>query len=274
MHPYSAAKMVASLSYLHGRKLCLNMIAGGFRTDLMCLRDEHEHDERYERLKEYTLIIQRLLSDEGPVTVTGRYYKVKDLIMKPALPRDLLPEIFVSGSSQAGMSAAHTLGAISVHYPSPSGDYPENRGHSGSGIRIGIIAEEHRGAAWERAMRRFPGDRSGQIRHIVAMKASDSDWHKQLSKIDREAGDNTGIYWLWPFKNYKTFCPYLVGSYDEVSHEISKYMRAGFDNYILDIPVEETDLAQAVICFQRAAETVAGQTSTNIGGLRKEASVY
>src|SRR5262249_34631023 len=30
LHPYSAAKMVASLSYVYGRKVYLNMIAGGF----------------------------------------------------------------------------------------------------------------------------------------------------------------------------------------------------------------------------------------------------
>src|SRR6476646_2554066 len=29
MHPFSLAKMVSSLSYLHNRRLCLNMVAGG-----------------------------------------------------------------------------------------------------------------------------------------------------------------------------------------------------------------------------------------------------
>jgi hypothetical protein len=31
-----------------------------------------------------------------------------------------------------------------------------------------------------------------------------------------------------PFKNYKTFCPYLIGSYDEVRREVSKYIRGEF----------------------------------------------
>src|SRR5437870_4145979 len=35
MHPYSVAKMVASLGFLHGRRLWLNMVAGGFKNDLV-----------------------------------------------------------------------------------------------------------------------------------------------------------------------------------------------------------------------------------------------
>src|SRR6266513_1804677 len=37
MTPYAAAKMVATLGYLHGRRVDLNMVAGGFRNDLLSL---------------------------------------------------------------------------------------------------------------------------------------------------------------------------------------------------------------------------------------------
>jgi alkanesulfonate monooxygenase SsuD/methylene tetrahydromethanopterin reductase-like flavin-dependent oxidoreductase (luciferase family) len=32
LHPYAAAKMVATLGHLHGRRVYLNMLAGGFKT--------------------------------------------------------------------------------------------------------------------------------------------------------------------------------------------------------------------------------------------------
>ena len=54
IHPYSVAKLVSSLAFLHGRKVYLNMVAGGFVTDLDALADETDHDERYRRLVEYT----------------------------------------------------------------------------------------------------------------------------------------------------------------------------------------------------------------------------
>lgn len=262
MHPYSVAKMTASLGYLYGRRIYLNMVAGGFRGDLLALCDEVPHDERYARLSEYTTIIQGLLSAEKPYTFNGKYYRVKDLLMRPPLPERLSPVIFVSGSSESGMTAAKALGATAVEYPKPGEEYPSSAPRENSGIRIGIVAAEKTETAWERAHNRFPGDRKGQIMHAMAMKVSDSQWHKQLSQIERDLSGKPSIYWLWPFKNYSTFCPYLVGSYDEVSDELKKYIRAGFMNYILDIPAEEHDLHCVGIVFRMATEKAKGLTKT------------
>jgi len=257
MHPYSVAKMVASLAHLHERRICLNMVAGGFRTDLSALCDDTPHDSRYARLFEYTTIVQQLLRHDSPLTFEGSYYRVKQLALKPPLPIDLQPGIFLSGSSEAGMTAARSLGAVAVEYPKQSGEFSQAPPRRDSGIRMGIIAREEKRTAWQTAWQRFPSDRNGQIAHLVAMKLSDSEWHKQLSALEREVRDQESIYWLWPFKNYKTFCPYLVGSYEEVSDELAKYIRAGFTNYILDIPAEEGDLRTSGIVFRRAVEKAA-----------------
>src|SRR5438876_795683 len=40
MHPYTVAKMMATLSHLYGRRIDLNMVAGGFKNDLLALNDE------------------------------------------------------------------------------------------------------------------------------------------------------------------------------------------------------------------------------------------
>jgi alkanesulfonate monooxygenase len=69
MHPYSVAKMVASIAFLHGRRLTLNMVAGGFRNDLIALGDTTEHDDRYLRLTEYTQIIKGLLASEDMIAL-------------------------------------------------------------------------------------------------------------------------------------------------------------------------------------------------------------
>ena len=34
-------------------------------------------------------------------------------------------------------------------------------------------------------------------------------------------GERRSPYWLGPFHNYKTFCPYLVGSYERVADELA-----------------------------------------------------
>jgi alkanesulfonate monooxygenase len=253
MHPYAAAKMVASLGFLHGRAVHLNMVAGGFVNDLVALGDATPHDRRYDRLVEYTTLMQALLAADRSVTHAGSFYQVTNLRMTPALPPSLQPTVLVSGSSAAGIAAATALGAVVVHYPKPPDEYT---GHSQAlsrqrGIRIGILARADRDEAWREAERRFPSDRKGQLTHQLAMKVSDSAWHQQLSEL-AAVPVARNPYWLVPFENYKTFCPYLVGSYDDVAMVVGHYLHAGFGTYILDVPQDEADLVHAVEVFERA----------------------
>jgi hypothetical protein len=47
-----------------------------------------------------------------------------------------------------------------------------------------------------------------------------------VSKIDERPSERSSPCWLVPFKNYKTFCPYLVGNYA----------------FILDVPPSREEL--------------------------------
>jgi alkanesulfonate monooxygenase len=262
MHPYTVAKLVASLAHLHGRRVHLNMVAGGFRNDLLALGDDTEHDDRYRRLVEYTEIVMALLQTETPVTVAGQYYSVKGLRMGPKLPGHLLPEVLVSGSSPAGHDAARALNATPVKYPQPPGEEAAWVGNGltgGFGIRIGIVARDTAEQAWRVAHARFPTDRGGQITHRLATAVSDSHWHRQLSQ-QRDAPNDLGgepdPYWLGPFQNYKTFCPYLVGSYSVVARMLSHYIDLGATTFILDVPHCEEDLTHTAAVFAKAQETV------------------
>jgi alkanesulfonate monooxygenase len=261
MHPYSVAKMVASLGFLHGRRLWLNLVAGGFKNDLVALNDETTHDKRYTRLVEYALIIKQLLESDRPVTFEGEFYKVRNLRMTPALDARLAPGILISGSSPAGLEAAKALGATAVKYPRPPREYlgaPAPEG-LGCGVRVGIVARETEAEAWAVAEARFPADRRGQIAHQLAMKVSDSHWHKQLSQAAKDDGMREGPYWMWPFENYRTFCPYLVGDHAQVAAQIALYMNVGYRTFILDIPPSREELEHICRVFSSAAAMVAGQ---------------
>jgi alkanesulfonate monooxygenase len=250
MHPYSVAKMVSTLGYLHGRRLYLNMVAGGFRNDLLALCDDTPHDERYERTVEYTQIVTRLLAGET-VTFTGKYYSVSNLNLAPELSSDLQPGLFISGSSPAGLDAAGRIGAVPVKYPKRSGEESDQGGEA-SGVRVGIVTRESSEEAWSVARERFPDDRKGQIAHKLAMKVSDSHWHRQLSDMAAETAAEDDPYWLWPFENYATFCPYLVGSHEQVAAELTRYVDLGFHSFILDIPASEEELHHIGVVFEMA----------------------
>src|SRR5919201_1718927 len=181
MHPYAVAKLVSSFAYLHERRVYLNMVAGGFVNDLKGLADETDHDDRYRRLVEYTTIVMALLRGE-----------------------------VVSGSSPAGLAAARALDATAVKYPERLANEPaaERDPRTRVGIRIGIFTRPTTEEAWEGALARFPESRKGQITHGLAMRVTDSSWHRQLSELGKERHSESHPYWLGAFENYKTFCPY------------------------------------------------------------------
>jgi alkanesulfonate monooxygenase len=59
-------------------------------------------------------------------------------------------------------------------------------------------------------------------------------------------------YWLGPFENYKTFCPYLVGSFESVAAEIERYLTIGYRTFILDIPPDAEELSTIQFVFELA----------------------
>lgn len=256
MHPYAAATMVSSLGHMYGRRLYLNMIAGGFKNDLTALNDLTPHDKRYDRLVEYTVIIKKLLESSFPVSYDGAFYKITNLKLSPALSSELMPGVFVSGSSEAGQAAARAMNATAVHYPRPSVEYTGEGldGLKDSGVRVGIIARDCEEDAWEVAHKRFPIDRKGEITRELATKISDSLWHRQLSELAEDTKSKKSPYWMVPFETYKTNCPYLVGSYQQVGDEVSQYIKAGHRKFILDIPPCEEELHHSAMVFEQAAK--------------------
>lgn len=252
MHPYAAAKMVASLAYLHHRAIALNMIAGGFSNDYPALGDTTPHDDRYARLLEYTQIIQRLLGGDI-VTFEGTYYHVHNLRLAPTLPDELLPRILMSGSSPAGRNAAMSVNAIGVEYPKPPGEVSNEDVPSGytRGIRIGIISRQTDAEARRIAAERFPPNRRGKLLRDFATKVSDSQWHHQLSETK-----DAGAYTLEPWNYGYCSCPYLIGDHASVAEAIAGYLRLGFQTFILDIPRTEDDVICAGIAFEKALALV------------------
>jgi alkanesulfonate monooxygenase len=259
MHPFAVAKMVATLAFLHGRRTQLNLVAGGFRNDLKALGDETPHDDRYERIREYAEIVRELAAGAPPITRRTGRYRLEELRLQPPVPPELQPRFMLSGSSAAGLMSAAAIGATAVRYPRRPGDDELAQAADGrlrQGIRLGVIARDDDDQAWRVARARFPVDRAGQITHRLAMSVSDSDWHGQLSRLADQADVGSSAYWLGPFQNYATFCPYLVGDYETVAHELSRYLRNGFDTVILDIPPSFEELEHTATALQLAALAV------------------
>ncbi len=241
VRPYTLAKRIATLAFMYKRRVDINWIAGGFKGDLVSLGNDIPHDERYENLCDYAIMINGLLKAKGLFSHEGKYYKVTNIKMRPQIPEEMIPVELISGTSEAGLAAAEKLGATKVKYAKPLSEYKgvEPDTNFDLGVRFGIIARDTSEEAWDIANERFPDDMKGKMAHTMATKASDSSWHKELSNLEkREAKE---VYWLKPFHTYKTFCPYLVGSHQEVAEELAGYVKLGHTSVILDIMNDEQD---------------------------------
>ena len=253
MHPYSVAKMITTLCRLHGRGVDVNWVAGGFIKDLEALGDNTPHDQRYERIVEYVQIVVGLLANEAPVDLDGEFHSVHGLRLDPPLLTGERVQMTLSGSSEAGLAAAHAIGATAVQYPDPRLERTPMAATRTVelGIRVGIIARDDEDEAWAVAHQRFPPDRKGQLVHRLAMSVSDSVWHQQLSEAAVEHHPESP-FWMVPFKNYKTFCPYLVGTYERVADAIAFYLRSGYTTFITDVPFIEEDSVSMARVFAMA----------------------
>lgn len=245
-HPFSTARTVASFQRLHGRRVDINLVAGGFVRDLEALGASLDHDERYARLAEFATIVGGLLAGDV-VTLAGDHYRVDGLTLDVAGLATAETRFLVSGSSPAGIATAQRLGALPVRYPGPPGaDDDLGLGDLATGVRLGIICRDTGDEAWAVANQRFPPDRAGEMKHALAVKVSDSHWHARQSTL---AGDT---FWLHPVNTYKSFCPYLVGTQGEVADVIGRYLDGGVTTLIVDIPESEADLAGAMAAVDLA----------------------
>ena len=258
MHPYAAAQKISAIARLYSRAVDLNFVAGGFPFDMAALDDRLEHDARYERLSEYGSILLKLLRGQR-VTLHGRYYKVAGLHLNDPLEESLLPRVTVAGSSPAGRKCAASLSAVPVMYPEPvvnSGGQerlPESVKVGPAGIRIGILARDTSDAAWKAAEAWLPGEARNSFVHESILVATDSYWLRQLTQLSTDYVKlRRDVYWLGPFNRGESFCPYLVGSYEDVAMYMSRYILAGVKVIILDCPRADHDLFHAYTALDRA----------------------
>lgn len=251
MHPFSVAKMVSSFAQMYGRKVYLNMITGTALSYLQALSDETSHDDRYERLREYTLIIRELCASTKPVTFQGRYYRVSNLALPPGVPADLQPEILLSGQSDAARRLCRELGATGLQMLQP--EIEEGLEDVGA-IHFGIIARETEDEAWAAAHARYPENEEDQEILEYAMRNTDSLWKRQM-KLASERPDRVEAgYWLGAFRNLRADCPYIVGDYRRVADVVTRLVRGGIDTFVLDIAAEEAEFRHAQRAFELAGE--------------------
>jgi alkanesulfonate monooxygenase len=253
MHPFTAARMIASLAYVYGRRVCLNLVTGTALRDLDSLSQLLSHDDRYERLLEYAVLLQRLLAG-GNVTYEGKYYQVRNLQLLPRVPAALLPRFFLAGQSDAARRVARDTGATCLHMLPPT---LTASGAAGAGVNLGIITREREQEAWAAARARFPENECGQTILELSMQNTDSEWKRRLSLAAGLSNGAAPGFWLGPFRNFQADQPFFVGSHSQVAELVISLVRSGVCSFVLDVPPDEIEFENIAIAFAQARTRLA-----------------
>lgn len=254
MHPFTAAKMVTSLAYMHGRRLMLNMVTGTALSYLHALGDRLEHDQRYERLQEYITILRSLLAGPGLSTFQGSYYQVSDLQLFSPVPPALMPGFLLAGHSEAARRLRRDIGALGLEMLDPSCHRVDSEY---SAIHFGIIARPTQEDAWNAARRHFPDTEEGRQVLDISMRNTDSEWkRKTRAAAQRNSAAAAPGYWLGPFENFQADSPYFVGSYAEVAEVLARLADQGIDCFIIDLPAAEEEFGHLRRAFSLVSEAL------------------
>jgi alkanesulfonate monooxygenase SsuD/methylene tetrahydromethanopterin reductase-like flavin-dependent oxidoreductase (luciferase family) len=236
--PFTAAKMISSLTSLYRRRIDLNVVTGAAPEELDQVCDRTDHDQRYARATEYLHVLRQLLSSDEPVTWDGDHYRFRGLQTNSALPEHLRPRIFAAGSSEANRRLVEQVGHIMITHPEPVDRFADTFASRRSnpdreiGIRVGLIARETDEEAWAAALDGHALDRAARLRTLLK-RDSQSDWNRRMAELASEATTYDGVYWTGWYSTGRTGAPLLVGSYDNVAAYLQRYLDLGVTKLLL-----------------------------------------
>ncbi|MFJ9517213.1 LLM class flavin-dependent oxidoreductase [Kitasatospora sp. NPDC101801] len=229
--PFTVAQLIHTLTTLYGRRVDLNLITGATGAELRQVGETADGEERYRRAAEYVTVVRRLLTEEGPVAFAGDHYRYEGLRMNTPLAPELLPRVFLAGSSPAALATARTVADVAITHPEPVDRFAEDyaRALAGGpriGIRVGLLARPTAAEAWAVARETYRETRASRLT-TAARRTQGSDWSRRLAVLATEGDVYDDVYWTGAYRSDKGTLPLLVGSYREVADYVARYHRAG-----------------------------------------------
>lgn len=103
IHPVMAAKQISTIDHISSGRVALNVVTGWNTAEIeMFGAPLLPHDERYAVAQEWVDIVRAVWTRDEPFTFEGKYYHVKDAILRPKPVQQPYPALMNAGSSSAG----------------------------------------------------------------------------------------------------------------------------------------------------------------------------
>jgi alkanesulfonate monooxygenase SsuD/methylene tetrahydromethanopterin reductase-like flavin-dependent oxidoreductase (luciferase family) len=103
IHPVMAAKQMTTIDHIAGGRVALNVVTGWNAPEIeMFGAPLLPHDERYDVAQEWIDIVRALWTRDDPFSFEGKYFQIKDAILRPRPVQQPYPALMNAGSSPAG----------------------------------------------------------------------------------------------------------------------------------------------------------------------------
>lgn len=101
--PVMAAKQAATVDHISGGRFVLNLVTGWHKTEMeMFGAAMLDHDTRYDVAVEWIEIIKQLWERDEPLNYEGKFYHIKDALLKPRPIQRPRPPVMCAGQSPKG----------------------------------------------------------------------------------------------------------------------------------------------------------------------------
>ncbi|TDH63542.1 LLM class flavin-dependent oxidoreductase [Dankookia rubra] len=240
-HPVVLAKMALQIEEISGGRFAINLVNAWNRKEIedagLVFR---EHDERYAYGAEWLAVVDRLMRGEA-VQHQGRYFQVKDYILRPASPGRPRPRIYVGGESAPARDLVAAQADVWFINGQPLEDVRaliadvRARPRRGEPVRFGlsafVIARETEAEAQAEYRRLL--DLARQDTEIKAYVKANTDPAVAMRKTQAKfesVGTNGGT------------SGGTVGSYDQVAARIAQFHAAGIDTLLTQFQPFEPEM--------------------------------
>lgn len=243
--PTVTARMLATLSRLSGGRVDLHIVTGGAPGDQYREGDYLDHDDRYQRAREYVEVLRQIWTTEEPFSYEGDFYKVEDV--RPNRPAGDV-RIHMGGASPAGLQFGASTCDVYMLWGEPisevetrikeiadaASSYGRPRPRISLSLRLYVGETED--AAWEHA-RSDPyyqkylakgGSLTGRDH------AEDAGRNRQLGVVRRgEVHDDCLWMGIVAAQNGLGNAAALVGTEDRVMATLEQYRSLGVDTFLV-----------------------------------------
>ncbi|GAA4057069.1 LLM class flavin-dependent oxidoreductase [Actinomadura miaoliensis] len=243
-HPAIAARAVAGLCHLYGRRVNLNVVAGAKAAELQALGLDPAEGGKYERMADFIDALRAVLRGEPH---SGPCYGLRSAPPEPPPDPALAPRVLAPGSRSPEIAAVLPRLDRALVMAKPRADIAAEHERLAAGgltgglaMIVGVVARDTDEQAWDTADRQYAATRRDAFTRRLFARQVTSSQHRANIDLAEAGALHDECLWYGAGR-IGIDCPKLVGSYKTVAAALDAYRELGVRTVVLDLPYEPAE---------------------------------